>query len=89
MKFRGITKIKQVERVFKSSAFYAWNSADLLLNIGLMGSASTSSLLSPKIKGIRSRRRKLLSSNSTSDSDQGPLSNRIDNHADYNVEYRQ
>jgi len=38
MKDRKITNIKQVERTFKSSAFYAWNSDDIFGNYGLTAS---------------------------------------------------
>jgi len=50
MKIKDITNCEQVETIFKSSAFFAWNNLELLSKCGYIEGNSTLSVTAVKMK---------------------------------------
>jgi len=53
IKSKNIVDGNQVEKLFKSSAYLAWNSLDILSNFGNTESSSTPSIVNSKVKNLR------------------------------------
>jgi len=53
IKSKNIVDGNQVEKLFKSSAYLAWKSVDILSNFGNSESSSTPSIVNSKVKNLR------------------------------------
>jgi|GEM_PF-3730276 len=80
IKSKGIIKLEQVYKVFKSSAYLAWNNADIFSNLGTSENSYIPSTAVGKTKKLASRRLRnnRLNSTATSGSDQLIIDNNVD-----------
>jgi len=58
IKSKSITSCDQVERLFKSSAYLAWNNTDIFSEYGNTETGSTFSILSSRVKNLRKHKSK-------------------------------